>query len=915
MIDVPEDEVREASLAWLKLQELVFKNPYIPVSELRPSRRQVELLAYEGEEALYGGSVGGGKLQSLDSLILTPKGWKNFGELEIGDVVSDPTTGGSSHVIQIFPQGKLQLYTVICDDGATCEVGLDHLWSYKPNSLIRLRPGTKKSVQREFAVRELWAQPPHSRFDTLRVGTTKDIIALMKEGISCQIPLSEPILFTKNGRTGKNNVDPYILGVLLGDGALHTLTITACDDEIRTAVIAAGFSPSKSEIHTDGKPKSYRAAKPEREKIQTWLRNHHLTNHYSHQKFIPPYVFTAPIEYRLSFLQGLMDTDGTVDDRGRCYFISTSKSLTDGVIELVRGLGGMGKLRNRQTSYTHNGIRKKGRPSYQARLWLRRNSSIFRLTRKKLRCTDKWNGGAELMRTIVSIKPSRKAEAMCIKVSSPYGLYITDDFIVTHNSDALLMAALMYVSIPGYSALLLRRTYHQLVQDGGLVPRSKEWIGDKAIFREKTMSWTFPSGATMTFGYYDHDDDRNLYLGGAWQGIFIDESTWLKQSWHEFLFSRMRKPDWVCKHCQKPLTRDNFTVTVFRHKKPGTCQRPDPVPIPVNHLGMSLADVPIRLFSASNPGGPSHDYFKRRYVVPGAPKYFVKALLTDNPGLNHEDYIQKLDKLDPITRAQYLNGDWNAYQGGRFRKVWFREFWVDENKHGRPVYRWSAADVNGQLHPNWPLCPYDGVPVDKCFNFITCDPASTSDDKNDYTAIGVFAVTPSNEIFVLEVVRERMELEEIVPRIGQLAADYGALFVGIEDMTFQRGIIREGQRSLTVPVERLPTEGKSKLVRATPAIIRASEGQYFIPKDEPQGKHPWLADYLAELIQWTGDEKVDSFDDCVDCTAYSALALLRHGLLSPIAITPDSAYDRDEADTGIFMAEGDSAGYRWEGDR
>lgn len=471
------------------------------------------------------------------------------------------------------------------------------------------------------------------------------------------------------------------------------------------------------------------------------------------------------------------------------------------------------------------------------------------------------------------------------------------------KSDALLMAALMFVSVPNYSALILRRTYGQLAGDGGLIPRSKDWIGDKAVFKEKSMAWTFPSGATLTFGYFDHDDDRNKYLGGAWQTCCWDEAVSFKAGWYEFMFSRLRKPSWVCKHCQEPLTRLDFTTTDFRHRKPSECKIPEPIPMPVNHLGMSLADVPIRMRAASNPGGPAHDYFKRRFVVPGAPKRFVKSLLDDNPGLDKEDYKRKLEKLDPVTRAQYLNGDWDAYQGGRFKKHWFRDWWVEEGKNGRPVYKWSSTDCDGVVHPNWPTCPYDGIPVEKCFNFITCDPASTSGDQFDYTAIGVFAVTPTNEILVLEVVRERMNLEDIVPRIGRLAADYGAMFVGIEDIAFQRGIIREGQRSLGVPVERLPTEGKSKLVRATPAIIRASEGQYFIPLDEPQGKFPWIPDFLAELIVFTGDEKQDSFDDQADMFAYSALSLLRHGLFSPTVITPD---DEDEHDWhgGIFMSGG-----------
>lgn len=471
------------------------------------------------------------------------------------------------------------------------------------------------------------------------------------------------------------------------------------------------------------------------------------------------------------------------------------------------------------------------------------------------------------------------------------------------KSDAILMAALMYATVPGYSALILRRTYRQLSGDGCLIPRSKEWIGDRAVFREKMMQWTFPSGATLTFGYYDHDDDRNLYLGGAWQYCAWDEATSFKPAWYEFMFSRLRKPDWICKNCQQPLTRDNFTVQEFRHKRPGSCAAPEPVPMPTNHLGIAIPDVPIRVRSASNPGGPGHSYFKARFVVDGAPKVFVKSLLEDNPGLDKEDYKKKMANLDPVTRAQYLNGDWFVYSGNRFKKSWFREFWVEPDRNGNPVYKWDEVDTEGKTHSGWPTCSYGGVPVSMTWNMVVVDPASRSEEKHDYTAIGVFAVTPNGEILVLEIVREQMPLQDIVPRIGSLCKDYNPVFVAMEDSNFQIGIINEARRSLNVTIQRLSPEGKAKLIRATPAIIRASEGQLFVPKDEPRGKFPWLDDYLAEMIVYTGDEAMDSHDDVVDVTAYAVQCLSRHGLASPMVINPDedvSEYNDRGTGLGIF---------------
>ena len=466
---------------------------------------------------------------------------------------------------------------------------------------------------------------------------------------------------------------------------------------------------------------------------------------------------------------------------------------------------------------------------------------------------------------------------------------------------AILMAALQYCTVPNYSALLIRKTYKHLNQDAGLIQTAKQWIGSKAVWREKAMAFTFPSGASLTFGYLENFDDTMQYQGGAWQFIGFDELSQMRENCYTYLFSRLRKPDHVCKNCRLPLVRDFGGP--FSHKKPGTCNSPEAIPMAADKNGITLADVPLRVRAASNPGGPSHEFVKRRFVVKGAPKHFVPSNLDDNPGLNKEEYIKSLAQLDPVTRAQLLEGRWDVYEGGRFHKNWFREFFVDENRNGDPVYKWSVADVSGKIHNGWPTCPHGGVPVSMCWNLITCDPAASDDDKGDYMAIGVFAVTPNGEILVLEVVREKLPLEQIIPRIEGLCNDYSPMFVGIENVAFQLGIIKEGQRSLGVAIEKLNPEGKGKLVRATPAVIRASEGQVFIPKDEPQGKFPWLDDFLAELVTWTGDEKMDAYSDQVDCFAWAVLSLVRHGLACPIVITPDDDTDSDR-ELGIFMSDG-----------
>jgi len=218
------------------------------------------------------------------------------------------------------------------------------------------------------------------------------------------------------------------------------------------------------------------------------------------------------------------------------------------------------------------------------------------------------------------------------------------------KSDALLMAALQFVDIPNYSAILFRRTFNDLALPGALMDRSMEWLGPtKAHWDGIKHIWTFPSGATLTFGNLEHEQDKFRYQSAEFQYIGFDELTQFLESQYRYLFSRLRR-----------LT--------------GTF-------------------VPLRMRSASNPGNVGHDWVKRRFLEEGESKgrVFIPAKLQDNPHLDQAKYVESLRELDPITRKQYLNGDWTARHGGSiFRREWFEI--VNEAPANIPKIRyWDLA--------------------------------------------------------------------------------------------------------------------------------------------------------------------------------------------------------------------------------
>ncbi len=198
------------------------------------------------------------------------------------------------------------------------------------------------------------------------------------------------------------------------------------------------------------------------------------------------------------------------------------------------------------------------------------------------------------------------------------------------KSSALLMAALQHVHVPGYAALLLRRTYADLSLPGALMDRAVDWLrGTDARWNAQTKTWHFPSGATLTFGYLESDNDRYRYQGSELQFVGFDEVTQFTETQYTYLASRLRRPE-----------------------------------------GMP---VPLRLRAASNPGGVGHQWVYERFVAqPTDARPYVPARLEDNPHLDHASYRESLSLLDSVTRAQLLDGDWTVTRGLLFQRQWFQ---------------------------------------------------------------------------------------------------------------------------------------------------------------------------------------------------------------------------------------------------
>jgi phosphate starvation-inducible protein PhoH and related proteins len=362
-----------------------------------------------------------GRAHPISTPVLTPSGFRPIGRLRIGDLVIG-SDGQPTPVIGVYPQGHKEIFRVRTQDGASTLCCGEHLWKVLTASDRRRgKPG--------------------------RVLETRDMIGHLRTFHQHRYEL--PLLSAAAEFEPRNvPIDPYALGLLLGDGCITTKTtpsFSAADPELVVALEDALEGVElhrKSGInyvlrHVLGHRGGVIVANP----VTTTLRKLGLAGTTSSTKFIPEIYLHNSRDVRLAVLQGLLDTDGgPVTQRNRTcriQYTTCSEVLRDDVAYLVRSLGGTVYWRRREAAGRRPG-RANGRPVQYRRdafvmdIRLPARIDPFRLQRKK-ELYDR-DGGGRPMRFIDSIEPAGEAECVCIQVAAADSLYVTEDFLVTHNT-------------------------------------------------------------------------------------------------------------------------------------------------------------------------------------------------------------------------------------------------------------------------------------------------------------------------------------------------------------------------------------------------------------------------------------------------------------------------------------------------
>lgn len=387
--------------------------------------------------AIFSGSRGRGKEQPISSLVLSDKGF-----IRMGDVTLDTKVfgcDGKLHpVTGIYPQGVKDVYEITFSDGTTARCGLEHLW---------------KVVDMDHM--ELHKNAPKEEVLTTECLLNRSLLSGRNRKFRYKIPVCKPIKFERKDTF----ISPYLMGCLLGDGCFsgeHYISITSADnliiDIFKNELLKNNYklSPKKCQddkcIDFDILPIN----RGDKNKYVDEIKKLNLLGTYSDTKFIPDIYLYNDVESRIALLQGLLDTDGGLHKSKQrsgkvsysLEFSTTSTKLRDGVIWLVQSLGGTATYIKRASQYKDkHDIIKKCLDHYRIKIRLPEEIIPFKLDRKLIPYKNTTH--IQPYRYIVRIeKLDKKEECQCIMVGSEEHLYITDNFIVTHNTEiAVLIAA------------------------------------------------------------------------------------------------------------------------------------------------------------------------------------------------------------------------------------------------------------------------------------------------------------------------------------------------------------------------------------------------------------------------------------------------------------------------------------------
>lgn len=364
------------------------------------------------------GFAGTGKAQPLYSKLYTPNGYVTMGDVKVGDFVIG-SNGNPIKVLGVFPQGIKPMYRVSFSDGFYVDCCEDHLWKVRTYKNRNCQRSYRNKYKKE---REYYEILSTKQMLNNIIYTRNDKIKTTQ--YNYKIDVNSAAQFYKK----KLPIDPYLLGVLIGDGGLtgNGIKFTSIDDEIINKVskiVKSCYNDLSVKRISKTITFGITGNKGRKNQLYQEIKNLNL-NVRSENKHIPEIFKYSSIEDRIAILQGLMDTDGTVSKKGHYITYGTvSHKLAKDISELIQSLGCVATIHYKKNNY---------QGCYNITLNQSNEFNVFSLTRKQNLVVKKTR--YKTHRYISDIKYIEDVEQKCILVDSEDHLYLTDNFTVTHNT-------------------------------------------------------------------------------------------------------------------------------------------------------------------------------------------------------------------------------------------------------------------------------------------------------------------------------------------------------------------------------------------------------------------------------------------------------------------------------------------------
>ncbi len=435
---------------------------HFPFEKFNPVQSRIFDFYDKETSAIIAAATSAGKAQPLTANVLTPSGYIQMGEVKIGSKVIG-SDGLPHNVVGVYPQGRKQVYRVHFSDGAYADCCEEHLWA--------IRTKSDKNRNSSYKIRSL-----KELFGKLKDkdGQNKWYIPLMEFDVE-----SPEGSFAHTRYVPHYPIHPYALGVLLGDGGIkHRVLVSSADEYIINRlrgllgddVLVEYLQKYDYQIVGGMEEVGCAHGFMRTNLIKSKLESLGLFGHGSCDKFIPSQYMDGNAFQRIDLLRGLMDTDGSANGAKAAEFTSCSIRLAEGVLNLVRSLGGSAKMRRGSSSYVKDGIRITCRDRYRVTVNIGRINP-FSMPRK----AEAQQVGLEKGRNrlIDHIEVMGTEQCQCISVDATDHLYVTDNYVLTHNT----VTAEMFLA-------------HEIRKRGG---KGMYLAPLRALAQEKIDDWTDPN--------------------------------------------------------------------------------------------------------------------------------------------------------------------------------------------------------------------------------------------------------------------------------------------------------------------------------------------------------------------------------------------------------------------------------------